>query len=861
MSSQIPKNKKEYDVFVCYYEITGKDFATMVHRALTEKGYKVFVAHIERPYMTGNFQNTIDDVIDNCQTFLLLNTLEALTRTEVIREVKQAFPNGKINKDKFWVFRENADDVPWNDSKFQQQTKIDLSKENQPTFNTDSDLARAVLRKCRQKRESALQMVLSKEKTSESVYSDYSEKLAVNFAEQMKKKGFTAEIQKDIGNNFYVDLVLQKDNQIILCEFKKTTKSVNPGALGNLLLYKSELEHIMPKNKIDLWLIAKGNFDSTMRNLAMKYEIQLIDDINLESYIGGDQIYLTTDRSVVVHGGLLKIFTRVDHVVEDSMILNIVDNNGKIIHSKKLEVRDKNWITETIETKGPAWRMPNMEYTITVEYGGRVAKTTVWRTHFGATVELDQKVYVWTDKVYITIVAPDWNLDPNIIDEIMVSISTKTHFLSNYKLIETGPNTGIFSGYVILTGDPDVKGNEGVDGNGTKPTGKKGGTGPTNGLLPASENDIISVSFEYVKGEQITGSSVIRWNIGEIKWLETNYSANSEAILQIVDPDMNLDPTSIDKFDVNIWSDSDPNGIRITMRETGETTGIFQGKVKFITKGKSSGNQLLVCEGDVVTGEYKDRTLPPPYTRSDQLRLTATTFVGTAVPPLERIIMKNPVIEGAKDESLEKIMINQVIMIGAHVSNNQNREQPFAFLVKISNKDGIDVHMSWMKGILSAWQSFKPLLPWIAIEPGSYFVQLFVWQSIDNPNALSSPLQFKIDVSQNDSSVKDISSDYISGILVSIPKGTGTLGCEKMCECFMPSKIIIKPNQTITWFNEDTVSHVLQSGQPFGNETGTYFDSGMIKPGKTFDHKFDTKGVFQYFCVIHPWQVGVIIVK
>ena len=39
-------------------------------------------------------------------------------------------------------------------------------------------------------------------------------------------------------------------------------------------------------------------------------------------------------------------------------------------------------------------------------------------SNFGATVELDQNVYTWTDKVYITVVASDYNFDSNIVDEI-----------------------------------------------------------------------------------------------------------------------------------------------------------------------------------------------------------------------------------------------------------------------------------------------------------------------------------------------------------------------------------------------------------------------------------------------------------
>ncbi|MBT6933735.1 MAG: hypothetical protein HN983_01790, partial [Euryarchaeota archaeon] len=40
---------------------------------------------------------------------------------------------------------------------------------------------------------------------------------------------------------------------------------------------------------------------------------------------------------------------------------------------------------------------------------------TVYTSNFGATIELDQKVYTWTDKVYITIVAPDHNFDSGLV--------------------------------------------------------------------------------------------------------------------------------------------------------------------------------------------------------------------------------------------------------------------------------------------------------------------------------------------------------------------------------------------------------------------------------------------------------------
>ena len=86
-------------------------------------------------------------------------------------------------------------------------------------------------------------------------------------------------------------------------------------------------------------------------------------------------------------------------------------------------------------------------------------------SNFGATVELDQNVYTWTDKVFITVVASDYNFDSNIVDEIgtedkgEITIRTRADELG-YRLAETGPDTGVFTGELVLTGDASF----GIDG-------------------------------------------------------------------------------------------------------------------------------------------------------------------------------------------------------------------------------------------------------------------------------------------------------------------------------------------------------------------------------------------------------------
>ncbi len=378
---------------------------------------------------------------------------------------------------------------------------------------------------------------------------------------------------------------------------------------------------------------------------------------------------------------------------------------------------------------------------------------TLFTSNFGATVKLDQKVYTWTDKVYITIVAPDHNFDGDLIDEIgdgradPIKVSTRGFDLDNYKLVETGTDTGIFTGEVILTGftSHDADG-DGDDNDAIGITYPSTNGGPTDGLLATDDDDGLTVSFEFSEDETVVGSSLIRWNIGETQWLEASYPASGTGVVRIIDPDMNLNPEAVDNFDVDVFSDSDGGGIDLTVTETNEETGIFEGTVFFTTTDGSSGHRLRVAEGDTVTAEYEDNTLPEPYSTADEFKITATTLIGTVVPPLERAPVANLRTVDAFGNSLDSVSVDQQVQISADLANGQDREQAFAYLVQIQDGNGVTVSLAWIKGALTSGQSLSPSVSWLPTEVGTYTVTAFVWESVDNPTALSPPVSTTVNV-------------------------------------------------------------------------------------------------------------------
>lgn len=113
------------------------------------------------------------------------------------------------------------------------------------------------------------------------------------------------------------------------------------------------------------------------------------------------------------------------------------------------------------------------------------------------------------------------------------------------------------------------------------------------------------------------------------------------------------------------------------------------------------------------------------------------------------VAFADPII--AQTSSEDKIhFVDEQIMIIADISNNQDMQQNFAYVTQVRNDHDVVISLSWLTGSLSPGQSFFPTQSWMYAESGAYHIQVYVWESIDDPSALSPPLFMTVNVDERE---------------------------------------------------------------------------------------------------------------
>jgi plastocyanin len=71
---------------------------------------------------------------------------------------------------------------------------------------------------------------------------------------------------------------------------------------------------------------------------------------------------------------------------------------------------------------------------------------------------------------------------------------------------------------------------------------------------------------------------------------------------------------------------------------------------------------------------------------------------------------------------------------------------------------------------------------------------------------------------------------------------------------FSPAQVIVSPGTRVIWTNKDGDPHTVHS-------TRNIWASDALDTGGTFARTFGKPGSFSYYCAIHPFMHGTIVVK
>ncbi|MGH1522344.1 MAG: PEFG-CTERM sorting domain-containing protein, partial [Nitrosopumilus sp.] len=91
--------------------------------------------------------------------------------------------------------------------------------------------------------------------------------------------------------------------------------------------------------------------------------------------------------------------------------------------------------------------------------------------------------------------------------------------------------------------------------------------------------------------------------------------------------------------------------------------------------------------------------------------------------------------------------------------------------------------------------------------------------------------------------------------------GSGAPGCEETADgCYLPSTATVDVGGVVIMTNTDSAAHTYTSGTPDGGPDGV-FDTSLLMVNNSFEWNPMTVGEQPYFCMVHPWMQGVIIVQ
>jgi predicted secreted protein with PEFG-CTERM motif len=100
-----------------------------------------------------------------------------------------------------------------------------------------------------------------------------------------------------------------------------------------------------------------------------------------------------------------------------------------------------------------------------------------------------------------------------------------------------------------------------------------------------------------------------------------------------------------------------------------------------------------------------------------------------------------------------------------------------------------------------------------------------------------------------------------SEVTITPAAGSGAPGCEETAEgCYIPKEATVDVGGKVIFSNTDTAAHTFTAGTAAEGPSGV-FDTSLVVAGSSYEWTPTTVGEFPYYCMVHPWMAGLIVVQ
>ncbi|GBC73913.1 hypothetical protein HRbin04_01322 [archaeon HR04] len=441
---------------------------------------------------------------------------------------------------------------------------------------------------------------------------------------------------------------------------------------------------------------------------------------------------LVVDSDKVTEDTLAQIAGIQGITLDPSNVLRETEKNSGIF-----EIKIQNINAELVS------RGRNLEFTYTdkTPSGGGLeqeVKLTLLITSPRPDIIFDREVYTPFDRMCIQIVDPGANTDSDRKELLSDVGSARLRIIvggisADYtnQFEETASDSGVFQ----FRTSPNCVPISDVNAN-------------------AKPGDGIRVEYRTADRQlELSKTARIAFNDGSVSLDKESYKIGETAKVTIEDPDENRNPDVPDQFSIKVVSGTDPAGINVTVRETGDRTGKFTVDI-ILTSDVSSGNRLQVSEGDEITAIYTDETLPGVQTINMQLvnrenttglrtlqtrDVAATATIGVALAPTERFGVQEPkVVDQTGNPTTPSV--NVLVNIATEIKNNTAKPMNYVYIVQVKDANGIVVSIATVSSTLDPARTANVSASWLPTAPGTYTIETFVWSELGKPSPLS-PVQ------------------------------------------------------------------------------------------------------------------------